>query len=160
MRKSHLLAGLCTALLLSACMGDAPKPLPGAPKPREPFHPPVEMMLKYDANKDGSITRAEMDAGLRAEFAAADTNHNGVLEIDEMRVVNAQRLSSEGSAASPLIDWNEDGHVDFHEYAGSAHAIFDQFDADEDGVLTPDELHPHHYQHHEPAPMMNPYSQQ
>src|SRR5690349_551173 len=149
-----------TVLLLTACAGSTPHRMPGDAKPREPFHPPVEMILKYDANKDGSVTLAELDAGLRAEFSAADTNHDGVLEIDEMRAVNASRLHDEGTAASPLIDWNEDGHVDFREFSGSARAIFDELDTDGDGVLTPDELHPHHREHHEPPPMIAPYSQQ
>ena len=35
------------------------------------------MILKYDANHDGTLTRDELIKGLKAEFAAHDTHHNG-----------------------------------------------------------------------------------
>jgi len=163
MRTVLLLA--FASLSLAACASDAPQPprhqMPGETPPRDAFHPPGEMMEKYDANKDGSVTLAELNAGLRAEFNAADTNHDGVLNMDEARVVNAARLSTQESAASPLIDWNEDGHIDFHEFATAARSVFEQVDRNEDGVLTPDELHPvHRAPHHGPTQQILPYGEQ
>src|ERR1700750_1403355 len=55
---------------------------------RKAFHPSNEMILRYDANGDGTITLAEMKSVLRKEFAAADTNHDGVLDENEARAVN------------------------------------------------------------------------
>jgi Ca2+-binding EF-hand superfamily protein len=113
---------------------------------REPFHPPTEAMLKYDADRDGKVTAAEFNAGLHAEFAAADINHDGVLDPAEVRAVNEARIALQASAATPLIDWNDDGHVDFHEFAAAPRALFEQIDQNSDGVLDKDELHPHHYE--------------
>ncbi|HEY1710618.1 MAG TPA: hypothetical protein VGG10_20285 [Rhizomicrobium sp.] len=149
MRHTSLFAVLGVALLLASCLGDRSERharMPG-PRPQPEFHPPGDEMLKYDANKDGSVTRAELDAGLRAEFAAADTNHDGVLDPDEVRAVNAARLQAEGTAASPLIDWNQDGHVDFEEFAAGPRTLFSQLDRNGDGVLSPDELHPNRGEH-------------
>ena len=69
-----------------------------------------------------------MEAGLKADFAAADTNHDGVLELDEVRAVNDKRWSEDASASSPLVDWNHDGVVDFDEFAATARSLFDQMD--------------------------------
>ncbi len=96
----------------------------------------------YDFNHDGSVTRAELEAGIRADFAKADANHDGKLDGTEIAAVNAQRWSSDASSASPLVDWNNDGAVDFYEFAGTARSLFTQVDADGDGVLTPAELKP------------------
>ena len=110
---------------------------------RKEWHPPVEILLRY-ADKDGRVTRAAMEAGLRKDFDAADINHDGVLEPDEVRAVNQKRWNEDQSAASPLVDWNGDGVVDFDEFAATARSLFDEYDKNHDGVLTPDELHPKH----------------
>src|SRR5438128_2042541 len=62
------------------------------------------LLLRYDANKDGVITRDEMEAGLKADFAAADTNGDGCLNPMEVREENNRRLAQDGPAASPLRD--------------------------------------------------------
>ncbi len=126
--------------LLAACSDDGPKP-----EPRErpvPFHPGVELLERYDANHDGTVTRAEMEAGLKAEFAAADKNHDGRLDEDETRAVNEARWAEGLSTTSTLVDWNHDGYVDFQEFANTARSLFDELDKNGDGQLTPKELHP------------------
>jgi hypothetical protein len=138
MRKLGL--GVLCALALAACSGDGPKP-----EPREqpkPFHPPVEILEHYDANHDGTVTRAEMEAGLKAEFDAADKKHTGCLDPDETEAVNEQRWSEGLSTTSTIVDWNHDGCVDFKEFANTARSLFDELDRNGDGQLTPDELHP------------------
>lgn len=113
----------------------------GGAKHEEEWHSPVAMLLRY-ADKDGKVTRAEMEAGLRRDFDAADTNHDGVLEMDEVRAVNEKRWNEDQAAASPLVDWNHDGVVDFNEFAATARSLFDQLDTNGDGVLSPQELNP------------------
>ncbi|MGB8600638.1 MAG: hypothetical protein WCD42_00400 [Rhizomicrobium sp.] len=103
---------------------------------------PVQTLLRFDANHDGKITRAELENGLKAEYAAADTNHDGVLELEEYRAVNDQRWKQFGAAATPLADWNGDGVVDFSEFSGGPRTLFEQIDANADGILTPQELNP------------------
>lgn len=115
----------------------------GPHRPREAeWHPPVGMLLRYDFNHDGSITRAEMEKGLREDFAKADTDHDGVLSEDEVRAVNEKRWADDASAASPLVDWDHDGIIDFDEFAAAPRSLFAQMDANGDGVLSPQELHP------------------
>ncbi len=129
------------AVVLAACAGGHHRDEPAEPRGPE-FHAPAEMLLRYDANHDGIVTRAEMEAGLKADFAAADTNHDGRLDEDETRAVNHQRWSDNASTASPLVDWNHDGYVDFNEFAATARSLFDELDRNGDGQLSPRELNP------------------
>ena len=125
----------CAALVLAGCASGGPRRA-GPPQ----WHPPVDMLLHDDANHDGTITRAEMEQGTRADFARADTNHDGRLDEDEVRAVNQKRWSKDASAASPLVDWNHDGYVDFNEFAATPRSLFAQLDLNGDGALSPAEL--------------------
>lgn len=129
------------AALLAGCADDKPPRDP--PDPGKPFHPPVELLLHYVSNPDGSLSRAEMEAGLKKDFAAADANHDGRLDADETRAVNEQRWSENASTTSTLVDWNQDGFVDFNEFAGTARSLFVELDRG-DGKLTKQELDPTH----------------
>jgi Ca2+-binding EF-hand superfamily protein len=99
------------------------------------------MLLKYDADHDGTLTRKELEAGLKTDFNAADKEHKGCLNSDEVTAINEERMSYDESAASPLIDFKNRGCIDFDEYAQMARSLFEQLDADGDGELTPKELH-------------------
>jgi len=129
------------ALALAGCSSifDGGRHREAAP---EEYHPPRTILEAYDANHDGTVTRAEMEAGLKADFAKADTNHDGRLDENEVRAVNLARWTADSSTASPLVDWNHDGFVDFKEFAATAHSLFDQMDTDGDGKLSPQELRP------------------
>ena len=103
--------------------------------------PGIKELLRY-ADKDGDVTRAAMEAGLRVQFNALDTKHEGKLNSEEVEAENASRYKEDGPQYSPLIDWNQDGFVDFDEYATTLRSLFDQLDRNHDGVLTPSELKP------------------
>ena len=98
-------------------------------------------MLRYEANGDQIVTRRELEAGLRQDFWQADTNRDGRLEPDEVRAANLRRIRMDKSTAIPLIDWSEDGYVDFGEFASGMRSLFEQYDADADGNVTLDEMH-------------------
>lgn len=135
MRK--LFSLIVIGLLLAACSDERPRDEP--PERPKPFHPAIELLQPYDTNHDGILTRAELEAGLKADFAAADTNHDGCLDADETRAVNEQRWAQNASTTSTLVDWNHDGCVDFTEFAGTARSLFTALDRDGDGQLEPKE---------------------
>jgi Ca2+-binding EF-hand superfamily protein len=124
-------------VLLASCAG--PRPRDDQPERPKPFHPAIELLQPYDTNKDGILTRAELEAGLKADFAAADTNHDGRLDEEETRAVNEQRWSQNASTTSTLVDWNHDGYVDFAEFAATARSLFVQLDRNGDGQLEPED---------------------
>ncbi len=148
-RLISLIFPFVLAGLLAGC--GHTKPPPGgvwnpyvADKPRdENYHGgPAALLLRYDANHDGTLTREELIAGLKAEFAAHDTKHTGCLSDDEVAAINQERVNQDQSTATPLIDWNRDGCLDYSEFSALAYSLFDQMDRNNDGKITPQEFNP------------------
>jgi hypothetical protein len=100
----------------------------------------IRLMLAYDANKDGAVSREEIDAGLQRQFEIADSDRNGSLNLREVQAENGRRWQAAGTASSPLIDWNQDGVVSLAEFGGTASSVFAQLDRDRGGVLSGAEL--------------------
>jgi EF hand len=139
-------AAMSLLALLAACGGSSTprwSPYP-QPTPRdENYHGgPNAMLLKYDANHDGTVTRDELIAGLKGEFAALDKGHTGCLTPDQVTQINQERIAADQSAATPLQDWNQDGCVDYREFSAAAYSLFDQLDRNGDGKVTPQEFNP------------------
>ena len=131
----------CIVLVLAGCAGRGPggnanRPLPPISETEEN----IKLMLSYDENSDGTVTRDELEAGLRRQFAAADLNHDGKIDIREMQAENDRRFRAFGTAASPLIDWNQDGMIDLTEFASTARSVFEEMDKNHDGKLDGNEL--------------------
>ena len=132
--------------LIGCASDDKPKPHRWNPnatgKGNEDWHSPSAMLLKYDTDHDGDVTRKELEAGLKADFDAADKMHTGCLDSDEVTAINEERMKYDESAASPLIDWKNKGCIDFDEFATTARSLFLQLDTDGDGVVSAKEFHP------------------
>jgi len=145
MQKRDLLAVL-VVLAVAGCGTTAPHSARwhanGGPARDENWHSPNAALMKYDASHDGVLTRAELLAGLKEEFSAYDTDHNNCLGVDEVRAINQARVKQDASQATPLVDWNQDGCIDFHEYSGATISLFDSLDTDGDGQLTAKEINP------------------
>jgi hypothetical protein len=142
-------AALICALAISSCASDDPQPKQAKWNPNgkggtTDWHSPIAILLKYQTSHDGSLTRVELEKGLKADFDAADKNHTGCLDSDEVTQINEERMKYDESAASPLIDWknNPGGCVDFDEYSALPRSIFEELDVKGDGTLTRKELHP------------------
>jgi Ca2+-binding EF-hand superfamily protein len=130
--------GLACALGLSACGTDHPDRKP----PEVPWHPATQMLQKYVTNADGSLTRAQMEAGVRKDFDTADKDKTGCLDADETRAINEERLAEDQSTASPLVDFTGKGCIDFTTFSNTPRSLFQALDRDNNGVLTSQELHP------------------
>jgi Ca2+-binding EF-hand superfamily protein len=113
-----------------------------AEKPRdENYHGGnAALLLKYDANHDRTVTRDELISGLKADFADHDTHHNGCLDAEQAGQINQARVDADQSTATPVMDWNQDGCIDYREFSAVPYSLFDQLDANHDGKLTPQEL--------------------
>lgn len=140
MRLSVLLP--LAVVALAACSHQPPRRNDG-PKPRdENYHGgPNALLLKYDADHDGTLTRAELDAGLKAAFAV-DSGGKACLDADRVAEINQARITADQSTATPLMDWNQDGCVDLAEYSAAALSLFAQLDRNGDGKVEPREFNP------------------
>ena len=123
-----------TAVVLTAAVSQAVERLPaGLPAS-------AALLLRYDADHDGTVRKEEMEAGLKADFAAADSNHDGCLDPGDVRLENEHRLTRDGVQASPLVDWNLDGCVDAREFGNAVRSYFDLADRTKDGRVSQIEL--------------------
>ena len=117
----RLLLILLSTLALAGCGGTRQPPpwMRSAEKPRdENYHGGnAGMILKYDADHDGTLTRAELIAGLKAEFAAHDTHHNGCLDSDQAAAINQERVDA--AANNGHLTRGEDRQINHEENAES-----------------------------------------
>jgi hypothetical protein len=145
LRKPAFLLFLA-AIPLAACGSKEPEgprwnPYSALAPRNEVYHGgPGALLKSYDANKDGTLTRDELVAGLRADFTAADTARTGCLGSEQVAAINQARVEADQSTATPLQDWNQDGCVNFQEFATAPASLFDEMDRNHDGKLSPQEF--------------------
>lgn len=123
-------------------------------------------LVQYDGNKDGRVTRTEVDAGIAAQFGAADTSADGKLDAAEILRYNDQRKADrraryeawKAKAAARGVDpgrppsdrdtvdnlrsadWNLDGVITADEFGGKTRAMAMRADRNGDGAIDADEL--------------------
>jgi hypothetical protein len=127
-------------------------------------------LLKYDTDKDGRVTRQEVDTALSVEFRGVDTNADGRLDaaeiqrhIDVRRTersarIEAWRAKAKSQGLDPSRppfdlserdnvdslrygDWNMDGVITVDEFGGRTRAQFMRSDRNGDGMVSPEEAH-------------------
>jgi hypothetical protein len=113
---------------------------PQAGQPRQPWL--RVQAQEMDANADGALTQAEINAEVARTWKALDANADGVLLPSERRGQPGQ-----GSAMAGFVDqhWNEvdanaDGRVSRDEIAAVAQRMFQRGDANGDGTVSAEEL--------------------
>ena len=101
---------------------------------------------RVDTNKDGQMSRVEIETFQRAALTARATARNKALfaELDSDK--NGQISAAEFAKATPIpkpdasgvlsVDTNKDGQVSRAENSTARLASFDQFDKNKDGKLT------------------------
>jgi Ca2+-binding EF-hand superfamily protein len=102
---------------------------------------------RVDTNKDGQMSRAEIEtfqraaaarmiaARNKAAFAVLDTNKNGQISAAEFAKLNDTPIKVDPSSVLS-IDTNKDGQISLAEHRTATLDTFTQFDANKDGVLT------------------------
>lgn len=146
----RLVIALPIAAVAGAAFAQAPRPGP-APIPRASFLSIMDQEFrKMDADRNGRLAKAEIEAFQRAAavaeaaarnralFVQLDSDRNGQLSPAEFAKVTPPATVD----ARPLIaqhDGNRDGEVSQVEYRTVKLARFDRIDADKDGVASPAE---------------------
>ena len=102
-----------------------------------------------DANHDGSISKAELEAaelrGLQqraqAQFKQLDTNHDGQLNFQEFAAGGLTQIVSQLSDRGlQQLDTDRDGKISADEFRAPQLASFAKVDANHDGTVTPAEI--------------------
>lgn len=142
MKTKMLLVGLVAGLAGSAVFAQDMDP--------DAMHGPRGMgggmmpdFATLDADGDGFVTPAEVEARAAARFAAADTDASGGLSVAEMvAMAETARLEAQTARMTERlarIDDNADGEVQAAEFAARMpqhEVMFDTFDTDNDGSIS------------------------
>jgi hypothetical protein len=114
--------------------------LGATPSAAQYLPPTANLLLRYDTDQDGAVSRAEVDNGLRNDYALADEDGDGCIASQEIRDENDRRLTRDGGVASPIRDWNLDGCVNPNEFGSSVRSYFNFADRSRDGEVNITEL--------------------
>ena len=140
---------LLLALIASPLLAQTAQPIP-----RATFIATMDAQFKLlDANHDGIVTRAELEASEQraatalavqraaALFAEADSDHNGQLSLTEFtRLATATPPRVDVSATMNRLDLNRDQKITLIENRTATLANFDKLDTDKDGVVSAAEM--------------------
>ena len=135
----------------------APAAPPAQPLSRAAYMQKVDSsFVTVDANKDGFMDRAEIEAAetkvLTAEktgqirkreafFRSLDANKDGNLTLAEFNArVVAAPIKPNATPVLNRLDTNKDGKISLAENRAPSMARFDRADANKDGALSPAEL--------------------
>lgn len=104
----------------------------------------MEMFDSIDADKDGKVTFAEMEAHRKAEFTAADSNGDGTLSADELSARALarfqERQTERTQAMLDRMDNDGNGSLSEEELGQSpVERRFARIDTDNDGAISKEE---------------------
>ena len=80
--------------------------------------------LQPIAQPGADLTRAEMETWLQTTFKKADVDNRGELTMAQVAPIN-QQLHNLNVNASPIIDMNGDGRINYQEFASGWRTMFD-----------------------------------
>ena len=108
-----------------------------------------------DTNRDGSITKTEIEAAAararqeadatiakRAEegFRRLDTDKNGQLSLTEFKASIPPMQARPADTVLQRLDANKDGKITLQEFGAPTIAIFDRLDTNKDGTVSDQEI--------------------
>lgn len=97
----------------------------------------VLMFVSFDADGDLGVTMAEVEAGIEREFRRADVNGDGTLQPIEFQ--NWSNLVLGGAQLGPFrldFDRNVDNVITREEFEAEIRARVEDYDSDENGVVS------------------------
>lgn len=98
-------------------------------------HGPGMILTQFDLNKDGVLTQDEVTEAVAARFAAADTDKDGKVSLDEFRAYRLAEAEPMRVRAFQRLDSNGDGKVTREEFDRISARMFSRLDRDNDGTL-------------------------
>ena len=111
------------------------------------------MFQEMDANHDGKVTQAEIDAFEAARTAEIDANHDGVITADEIQAFREKERAKRQAAMLARMDTNGDGKVSVQEYEAAQTWRLARMDRNGDGTIDEQDMQMRdgggmHHRHH------------
>ena len=131
MKTKVMMMAILAGVVMSAAAVQAQEG--AAPRERPAFS-------TLDADGDGNLTLAEMQAQREARFGDTDTNGDGGLSAEELIAAANARQADRVTRMLERFDENEDGMLQQSELpqrdGDRAERMFERVDADGDGAIT------------------------
>jgi Ca2+-binding EF-hand superfamily protein len=94
---------------------------------------------EFDLNRDGKVTRAELDQGLHQQFQAA-TKGGQFMSLDQLYGLELAHYREMDARIFQHMNTSYTGKLTLQEYSASEAKFFARLDKNGDGVITADEL--------------------
>jgi Ca2+-binding EF-hand superfamily protein len=94
---------------------------------------------EFDLNRDGTVTRAELDTGLHQQFQTASKG-SGFMTLDALYGLELSRYRELDGRIFQRMNTSYTGKLTLQEYAASEAKFFARLDKNGDGTITDDEL--------------------
>lgn len=98
-----------------------------------------KMLEIFDADKDGAVTQAEIDAFRNDQIARFDADKDGQLSLDEYQALWLERMREHMVDAFQSHDADGDGEVTAEEFNTHFAGLVERLDRNGDGELNPDD---------------------
>ena len=98
------------------------------------------MIEQYDANGDGTLTQAEIDAFRQSRVDQFDGNGDGNLTIEEFEALWADGMRPRMVDRFQHLDEDGDGIVTSEEFQAPFSRMVSRMDRNDDGEITADEM--------------------
>ena len=108
---------------------------------------PLAMLEAFDADADGKLTQAEIDAARSERFAKYDTNRDGALTVDEFEGLFTEVARPMMVRAYQRLDPDGDAMVTAAEFERAFANIVKRHDRNGDGALSMDDWRRGHRRH-------------
>lgn len=100
------------------------------------------MVARLDKNGDGKIAKDEAPPPMQEHFDEIDANKDGFVEQAELQAAHARRQGQGGPGQRMAhLDTNKDGKVSQAEFTATVQTWFSRLDANKDGAVTREETH-------------------
>jgi Ca2+-binding EF-hand superfamily protein len=96
------------------------------------------LCAKDDLNKDGKVTRSELDKAVGIEFTDAGKGQS--LNADQFYAIMVSRFRDMAGKMFERMDSDHDGKLTLAEFSAREEKLFARMDKNGDGVITRDEL--------------------
>jgi Ca2+-binding EF-hand superfamily protein len=101
----------------------------------------MEFFERFDANQDGRLTQAEVDEVRRSQLTEFDQDSDGSLTLEEYQALWLDAMRERMVDRFQAHDDDGDGMVTVEEFSEPFDRTVSRLDANDDGALTPDEMH-------------------